>query len=118
MLLTIKPHFIRPRVTVRAKKNDFIEPAEAPGEGRRRSPNIDDFKWDNEELGSREKKNYNTWDEKDIEHWEKLSKETKKKAVHPIKELISKFFKIKEIDYEKFKKESMWAIRIDKEDKE
>tara|TARA_B100000767_G_scaffold226359_1_gene215980 strand:+ start:694 stop:954 length:261 start_codon:yes stop_codon:yes gene_type:complete len=30
---------IRPNVRVQAKKNDFVEPAEAPGEGRRRPPN-------------------------------------------------------------------------------
>mgnify|MGYP000332943308 FL=1 len=39
MSLLPKSQFIRPRVTLRAKKNDFIEPSEAPGEGRRRPPN-------------------------------------------------------------------------------
>ena len=29
---------IRPNIRTQAKKNDFIEPAEAPGEGRRRIP--------------------------------------------------------------------------------
>ena len=73
-------HFVRPRVVVRAKKNDFIEPAEAPGEGRRKPPSYDEPK--------------------------------KTEVVNPIKKLIKKFFKIEEIDYEKFRKESMWAIRI------
>ena len=82
-------HFTRPRVVVRAKKNEFIEPAEAPGEGRRKPPSYDE------------------------------DGELKKAEVaNPIKKLIKKFFKIEEIDYEKFRKESMWAIRIkDKNDK-
>lgn len=82
-------HFIRPRVTVRAKKDDFVAPAEAPGEGKRKPP---------------------SYDEDD---------EPKKvKKSHPVKKFISKFFNIKEIDYDKFRKESMWAIRIkDKNDK-
>jgi hypothetical protein len=38
---------------------------------------------------------------------------------HPIKKLIKKFFKIEEIDYDKFREESMWAIRLnEKKDKE
>lgn len=73
-------HFTRPRVVVRAKKDNFVEPAEAPGEGRRKPPSYDEPK--------------------------------KTEVVNPIKKLIKKFFKIEEIDYEKFRKESMWAIRI------
>jgi hypothetical protein len=85
MLLTIKPIFIRPRVTVRAKKDKFVEPTEAPGEGKRRFP---------------------TWDEE----------EEDKKEVHPLKKFIMDVFKIEEIDYEKFNKENMWAIRPNKKD--
>jgi len=83
-------HFIRPRVTVRAKKDDFVAPTEAPGEGKRKPPSYDE------------------------------DGEAKKAEVaHPIKKLIKKFFKIKEIDYDKFREESMWAIRIDEnKDKE
>jgi hypothetical protein len=73
-------HFTRPRVVVRAKKDNFVEPAEAPGEGRRKPPSYDEPK--------------------------------KTEVTNPIKKLIKKFFKIEEIDYEKFRKESMWAIRI------
>jgi hypothetical protein len=39
------------------------------------------------------------------------------REVNPIKKFIMDVFKIKEIDYEKFNKENMWAIRPD-EDKE
>jgi len=83
-------HFIRPHVIVRAKKDDFVAPAEAPGEGKRKPPSYDE------------------------------DGEAKKAEVaHPIKKLIKKFFKIKEIDYDKFREESMWAIRIDEnKDKE
>ena len=82
-------HFIRPRVAVRAKKDDFVAPAEAPGEGKRKPPSYDE------------------------------DGEAKKAGVaHPIKKLIKKFFKIEEIDYDKFREESMWAIRLkDKNDK-
>ena len=76
-------HFTRPRVVVRAKKDNFVEPSEAPGEGRRRPPSYDEGVKPNE-----------------VE------------VANPIKKLIKKFFKIEEIDYEKFRKESMWAIRI------
>lgn len=54
---------------------------EAPGEGNRRPP---------------------TRDEGD---------EPEKKEVNPIKKFIMNVFKIKEIDHEKFRKESMWAIK-------
>lgn len=76
-------HFVRPRVIVRAKKEDFIAPTEAPGEGKRKPPSYDE------------------------------DEEPKKVEVaHPIKKLIKKFFKIEEIDYDKFREESVWAIRI------
>ena len=39
------------------------------------------------------------------------------KKVNPIKKFIMDVFKIEEIDYEKFNKENIWAIRPD-EDKE
>ena len=79
-------HFIRPRVAVRAKKDDFVAPTEAPGEGKRKPPSYDEAK--------------------------------KAEVAHPIKKLIKKFFKIEEIDYDKFREESMWAIRLkDKNDK-
>jgi hypothetical protein len=73
-------HFTRPRVVVRAKKDNFVEPAEAPGEGRRKPPSYDEPK--------------------------------KAEVTNPIKKLVKKFFKIEEIDYDKFREESMWAIRI------
>jgi hypothetical protein len=38
-MFTLKPNIVRPNIRVQAKKNDFVEPAEAPGEGRRRPPN-------------------------------------------------------------------------------
>lgn len=76
-------HFTRPRVVVRAKKDNFVEPAEAPGEGRRKPPSYDED-----------------------------GKPKKVEVANPIKKLIKEFFKIEEIDYEKFRKESMWAIRI------
>ena len=80
-MYTVRPNLIRPRVTLRAKKDDFIAPTEAPGEGKRRPP---------------------TWDEGD---------EPEKKGVNPIKKFIMNVFKIEEIDHEKFRKENMWAIR-------
>ena len=80
-MYTVRPNLIRPRVTLRAKKDDFIAPTEAPGEGKRRPP---------------------TWDEGD---------EPEKKEVNPIKKFIMNVFKIEEIDHEKFRKENMWAIR-------
>ena len=38
-MFTLKTVLVRPNVMVKAKKNEFVEPAEAPGEGRRRPPN-------------------------------------------------------------------------------
>jgi len=52
-----------------------------------------------------------TKDDREVE-----KKEEKEK--HPLKKAIMKFFKIEEIDYEKFRREDKWAIRIDeKKDK-
>lgn len=76
-------HFVRPRVVVRAKKEDFVAPTEAPGEGKRKPPSYDED-----------------------------GEPKKAEVAHPIKKLIKKFFKIEEIDYDKFREESMWAIRI------
>ena len=78
-----KTHFVRPRVIVRAKKEDFVAPTEAPGEGKRKPPSYDED-----------------------------GEPKKAEVAHPIKKLIKKFFKIEEIDYDKFREESMWAIRI------
>lgn len=72
MILTIKPIFIRPRVTVRAKKRDS--------------------------------------DDK-----EKIQI-TPDPEPHPAKKFIMDVFKIKEIDYEEFRKKSKWAIRPNKKD--
>mgnify|MGYP000061559470 FL=1 len=38
-MFTLKPTLIRQVFALKAKTNDFVEPAEAPGEGRRRPPN-------------------------------------------------------------------------------
>ena len=43
-MFTLKPIIVRPNVRVQAKKKDFVEPAEAPGEGRRRPPTEDENK--------------------------------------------------------------------------
>ena len=79
-------HFTRPRVVVRAKKDDFVAPTEAPGEWMRRPPSYDEPK--------------------------------KAEVAHPIKELIKKFFKIEEIDYDKFSENDKWAIRPGKNKKD
>lgn len=80
-MYTIRPNLIRPRVTLRAKKDDFIAPTEAPGEGKRRPP---------------------TWDEGD---------ESEKGGVNPIKKFIMKIFNVEEIDHEKFRESNKWAIK-------
>jgi len=80
-MFVLRPTMIRPSTRILAKKEDFIAPTEAPGEGMRRPP---------------------TWDEGD---------EPETKEVNPIKKFIMKVFKIEEIDHEKFRKESMWAIK-------
>ena len=84
MLSLTKTHFSRPRVATRAKKDKFVEPAEAPGEGKRREPNFD------ENPGGID---------------------PPKKEMNLIKRKIMEIFKIKEIDYKKFNKENKWAIR-------
>ena len=72
---------MRPRVIkVYAKKSD----SEAPGGGRRRVPN----RKENSSQGI----------------------EPPKKEINPIKKFMMDFFKIEEIDYEKFRKEDKWAI--------
>jgi hypothetical protein len=43
-MFTLKPNIVRPNIRVQAKKNEFVEPAEAPGEGRRRPPNEEENK--------------------------------------------------------------------------
>jgi hypothetical protein len=40
-MFVLRPITIRPRVHVSAKKDDFIAPTEAPGEGSRRFPSMD-----------------------------------------------------------------------------
>ena len=42
-MFTLKPNIVRPNIRVQAKKNDFVEPAETPGEGRRRPPNEEEM---------------------------------------------------------------------------
>ena len=42
-MFTLKPNIVRPNIRVQAKKNDFVEPAEALGEGRRRPPNEEEM---------------------------------------------------------------------------
>jgi len=100
MLLLSKPLFIRPRVIVRAKKDKFVEPAEAPGEGKRRPLNENDTLSSRDDIGGREKV---TPKPKEVE------------KPHPLKKFIMDVFKIKEIDYEKFNKGNMWAIRPNKD---
>ena len=80
-MFVLRPMIIRPTAILHAKKDDFVAPSDAPGEGNRRFP---------------------TWDEKD---------EPEMKEVNPIKKFIMKVFKIKEIDHEKFRKENTWAIK-------
>ena len=41
-MFILRPNIVRPRVTIRAKKDDFIAPTEAPGEGNRRFPTWDE----------------------------------------------------------------------------
>ena len=84
-MITLRLITIRPNVRTHAKKDDFVSPSDAPGEGKRRFP---------------------TWDEND---------EPETKVVNPIKKFLMDVFKIKEIDYEKFNKENKWAIRPNKD---
>ena len=80
-MFVLRPMIIRPAAILCAKKDDFIAPSDAPGEGNRRFP---------------------TWDEKD---------EPVTNDVNPIKKFIMKVFKIEEIDHEKFQRENKWAIK-------
>ena len=80
---------VRPSVRVHGKKDDFVAPADAPGEGNRRFP---------------------TWDE--------LGPCEDPPKKNPIKKFLMKKFKIEEIDYEKFEKENEWAIRPEHKDKD
>ena len=73
----LRPIITRPNVRVSAKKDDFVSPTEAPGEGNRRFPSMDE----------------------------------PEKKMNPIKKFLMDVFKIEEIDYGKFRKESKWAIR-------
>jgi hypothetical protein len=85
-MITLRPNIIRPNVRTYAKKDDFVSPSDAPGEGNRRFP---------------------TWDEND---------ENEIKKINPIKKFLMDVFKIEEVDHEKFRKENKWAIRINKKD--
>ena len=80
-MFVLRPMIIRPTAILRAKKDDFVAPTEAPGEGNRRFP---------------------TWDEKD---------EPETKDVNPIKKFIMTVFKLKEIDHEEFLEEKERAIK-------
>jgi len=73
-------------IKTRAKKDDYVEPAEAPGEGKRRVPDIADKKPEGVSLPTK----------------------------YSIKQKIMELFKIKEIDYKKFNEENKWAIRPNK----
>jgi hypothetical protein len=77
----LRPIISRPRVHVSAKKTDFVSPTEAPGEGNRRFPSMDQ------------------------------GPDEPEKKLNPVKKFLMNIFKIEEIDYGKFRKESKWAIR-------
>ena len=77
----LRPIIARPNVRVNTKKTDFVSPTEAPGEGNRRFPSMDQ------------------------------GPDEPEKNVNPIKKFLMDVFKIEEIDYGKFRKESKWAIR-------
>ena len=108
MSLLPKSQFIRPRVTIRAKKKDFIEPSEAPGEGRRRPPN----EKENRDSGLATRDDIGGRERIQVESTKRVEAAKKAEAANPIKKFIMKVFKIKEIDYEKFRKEDKWAIKI------
>ena len=46
-----------------------------------------------------------------IKVYAKKGTQPRKKEINPIKKFMMDFFKIEEIDYEKFRKENTWAIR-------
>ena len=103
MILLSNPLLIRPRVTTHAKKNDFVEPSEAPGEGRRRIPSDKENR--DSALATRD----------DIGGRGRTPPEPKEdEKPHPLKKFLMDVFKIKEIDYEKFNKENKWAIHPNK----
>tara|TARA_R110001606_G_scaffold374545_1_gene532398 strand:- start:163 stop:429 length:267 start_codon:yes stop_codon:yes gene_type:complete len=88
-MLTLRPVTIRPNVRVQVKKNNFISSSDAPGEGNKRFPSIDQGFEEPEE------------------------------KINPIKKFLIDVFKFKEIDYEKFRKDNKWAIKPKKnKDKE
>jgi hypothetical protein len=80
-MYVLRPIITRPNVRVSAKKTDFVSPTEAPGEGNRRFPSMDQ------------------------------GPDEPEKKLNPIKKFLMNVFKIEEIDYGKFRKESKWAIR-------
>lgn len=82
-MLTLRPIVRKPTVRVKAEKNNFISSSDAPGEGNKRFPSIDQ------------------------------DPEKPKVNRNPIKQFLMNLFKIKEIDHEKFRREDKWAIRID-----
>ena len=41
-MITLRPNIIRPNVRTHAKKDDFVSPSDAPGEGNRRFPTWDE----------------------------------------------------------------------------
>lgn len=88
-MLTLRPVTIRPNVRVQVKKNNFISSSDAPGEGNKRFPSIDQ------------------------------GFEEPEKKINPIKKFLIEVFKFKEIDHEKFRKDNNWAIKMKKnKDKE
>jgi hypothetical protein len=80
-MFTIRPVLSRPSVRVKAKENNFISTSDAPGEGNKRFPSMDQ------------------------------GPEEPKKKPNPIKKFLMDVFKIKEIDHEKFRRENKWAIK-------
>tara|TARA_B110000305_G_C19068991_1_gene460726 strand:+ start:32 stop:361 length:330 start_codon:yes stop_codon:yes gene_type:complete len=81
-MFTLRPVTVRPSVRVKAKENNFISTSDGPGEGNKRFPSMDQ------------------------------GPEEPEKEPNPIKKFLMNFFKIKEIDHEKFRKENKWAIKI------
>lgn len=41
-MFMLRPMIVRPSAMLRAKKDDFVAPSEAPGEGKRRPPSWDE----------------------------------------------------------------------------
>ena len=80
-MFVLRPIITRPSTCINSKKTDFVSPSEAPGEGNRRFPSMDQGPSD------------------------------PPKKMNPVKKFFMDIFKIEEIDYGKFRKESKWAIR-------